>query len=92
MIITQNLFGMYAYRINFRKLKLKLSFGIQGGMQVLNNDLTSLPINQNVNLESLNCFGNYLNSLDMSQIPLLMSLNCGNNILFSLERELSFFE
>jgi len=54
-------------------------------LNCMNNDLTSLPINQNVNLESLNCFGNYLNSLDMSQIPLLMSLNCGNNILLSLD-------
>ena len=53
-------------------------------LNCMNNDLTSLPINQNANLENLNCFGNYLNSLDLSQIPMLTSINCGNNILLSL--------
>lgn len=60
-------------------------------LNCMNNYLTSLPINQNSNLEIINCYGNYLNSIDLFQNPMLKYLNCGNNILLSLEVKYNFY-
>ena len=60
-------------------------------LNCMNNYLTSLPINQNLNLVILNCYGNYLNSMDLFQNPMLKHLNCGNNILLSLDVSHNFY-
>ena len=49
------------------------------------NQLTSLNVSQNSNLNSLYCFNNQLTSLDVSQNTDLISLACGINQLISLD-------
>jgi len=50
-----------------------------------NNQLTSLDVSQNVNLEYLHCGFNQLTSLDVSQNVNLEYLHCGFNQLTSLD-------
>ena len=47
--------------------------------------LTNLDFSQNINLTSINCYGNALSSLDLSQNINLTSLNCADNQLQILD-------
>ena len=49
------------------------------------NQLTSLNVSQNINLNFLYCFNNQLTSLDLTQNTDLISLGCGSNQLISLD-------
>ena len=49
------------------------------------NQLTSLNVSQNINLNFLYCFNNQLTSLDLSQNTDLISLGCSSNQLISLD-------
>ncbi|MBO4579439.1 MAG: S-layer homology domain-containing protein [Clostridiales bacterium] len=61
-----------------------------------NNNLTSLDVSQNVNLEYLFCESNQLTSLDVSKNTALKDLNCSSNQLNTLDvnnnTELAFLD
>ena len=52
---------------------------------VYTNQLTSIDLSQNINLNSLSCSYNQLTSLDLSQNIKLTSLFCENNPIISLD-------
>jgi len=52
---------------------------------VQNNQLATLDVTQNTNLQILWCFNNQLSDLDIRQNPNLISLRCENNQLTTLD-------
>tara|TARA_B100000902_G_scaffold327285_1_gene322777 strand:- start:828 stop:1718 length:891 start_codon:yes stop_codon:yes gene_type:complete len=54
-------------------------------LSIINNNLTSLNLSNNLNLISLNCRMNNLTSLDLRNNPNLINLDCSNNNLTSLD-------
>ena len=54
-------------------------------LYVSNNNLTSLDVSNNVNLEHLLCQNNQLTTLNVSNNPLLNHLYCVGNLLTSLD-------
>ena len=54
-------------------------------MRCVNNQITSLDVSKNTELENLDCYRNQLTNLDVSNNAKLVDLNCGANQLMSLD-------
>jgi hypothetical protein len=61
------------------------SFSNLKSLQCKFNELTSLDLSQNPDLEILTCYRNQLTNLNVSQNPNLIILSCGNNQLTNLD-------
>ncbi len=87
-VATANISGVQFLNIsnsNISDLSGIHDFVALENLNCMNNNLTSLPINNNINLQVLNCYGNMLNSMDLFNNPLVKHLNCGNNMLLTLD-------
>ena len=54
-------------------------------LNIYNNELTSLDLNQNIEITYLNCSENKLSSLDLSKNTAITHLTCSYNLLSSLD-------